>query len=99
MRVHFADIHGLRTRYYVAGSGPALLLIHGVGSSADTWVRCLELLAERHTVYALDLVGHGFTDSTAFGARSPQEVQLQHLFAFAAAMALERFSIVGASFG
>lgn len=99
MRVHFIDVGGIRTRYYAAGAGTPLLLVHGVGSSADAWVRCLERLGRQHAVYALDLVGHGFTDAADLSTRPPQEVQLEHLFGFAAALGLERYSVVGTSFG
>jgi 2-hydroxy-6-oxonona-2,4-dienedioate hydrolase len=99
VKVRFVDVDGIRTRYYMAGAGRPLLLIHGVGSSADTWVRCLEQLGERHAVYAPDLVGHGFSDAVDFAGASPQSVQLHHLFGFVDAMGLDPFAIGGASFG
>ena len=40
-------------------SGPALLLVHGIGDSSDTWRPVVEQLAEHHTVIAPDLLGHG----------------------------------------
>lgn len=42
-------------RYYKAGSGPPLLLLHGLGGSAVVWHRALPLLAKRCTVYAIEL--------------------------------------------
>jgi pimeloyl-ACP methyl ester carboxylesterase len=45
--------------YRMAGSGPALVLIHGITSSSHTWARVLPKLAEHHTVIAPDLLGHG----------------------------------------
>jgi pimeloyl-ACP methyl ester carboxylesterase len=41
------------------GEGPPLLLIHGIGDSSQTWTDILPVLAERHTVIAPDLLGHG----------------------------------------
>ena len=41
------------------GSGPALVFLHGVGSSSATWSAVMDLLADRYTVVALDLLGHG----------------------------------------
>lgn len=41
------------------GSGPAVVLLHGMGSSSATWLRCMELLADRFSVTAVDLLGHG----------------------------------------
>ena len=52
-------LHGHPVAYYAAGSGPVILLIHGITSSADAWRRVIPALAERHTVIAPDLLGHG----------------------------------------
>jgi pimeloyl-ACP methyl ester carboxylesterase len=57
--IQFCTIHGYRRAFVTFGSGPALLLIHGIGDSSDTWRPVLEQLAERHTIVAPDLLGHG----------------------------------------
>ena len=57
--VQYVTIHGYRRAYVKAGSGPALLLIHGIGDSSDTWRPVVEQLAEHYTVIAPDLLGHG----------------------------------------
>jgi pimeloyl-ACP methyl ester carboxylesterase len=57
--VQYVTIHGYRRAYVKAGSGPALLLIHGIGDSSDTWRSVLEELSEHFTVIAPDLLGHG----------------------------------------
>ena len=63
MRASFVPVNGIRTRYYHGGdSGPNLVLVHGVGAAADTWVRNIDALAEHFSVYALDLIGHGYFD-------------------------------------
>lgn len=49
------------TRYAVSGSGPVLVLIHGVGLDMTMWQRALPLLEPRFTVIRYDLVGHGKT--------------------------------------
>ena len=51
------DIEGLRTRYLTGGSGPPLVLVHGVGTSAGEWSWVLPTLARDHLVYAIDLPG------------------------------------------
>ncbi len=43
--VQYVTIHGYRRAYVKAGSGPALLLIHGIGDSSDTWRPVVEQLA------------------------------------------------------
>src|ERR687895_1265397 len=52
-------LHGNRVRYLIAGSGPPLVLVHGITSSADTWADAMRGLARDHTVIAPDLLGHG----------------------------------------
>src|SRR3989449_10319779 len=52
-------LHGHRLSYRSGGSGPVLVLIHGITASAATWDDVLPWLAERHSVVAPDLLGHG----------------------------------------
>jgi len=52
-------LHGHRITYRTAGSGPVLLLIHGIAGSSTTWDDVLPWLAERYCVVAPDLLGHG----------------------------------------
>jgi len=49
------------TRLHVVtrGSGAPIVFLHGMGTSAATWNRCMELLEDRFTVVAPDLLGHG----------------------------------------
>jgi pimeloyl-ACP methyl ester carboxylesterase len=62
MELKTAVIHGHRVGYYKAGRGPTLLLLHGIGGSALTWKRVINRLAERYTVIAPDLLGHGASE-------------------------------------
>ncbi len=56
----FIDVAGRRLRYAVQGDGgSAVLLVHGFGGDLDNWLFNIGALAEAHTVYALDLPGHG----------------------------------------
>ena len=55
---------------------PALLLLHGTGAATHSWRGLLPLLAERHRVVAIDLPGHGFTQTPA-----PQRLSLMGLSA------------------
>jgi len=60
--VQHAAIHGHSVAYRAAGSGPVLLLVHGMAGSSATWRYVLPPLAERFTVIAPDLPGHGESD-------------------------------------
>ncbi|MFD0689384.1 alpha/beta fold hydrolase [Actinomadura fibrosa] len=57
--LEYRDVHGYRRAYRIAGEGPPLLLVHGIGDSSRTWDEVLPGLARRHTVIAPDLLGHG----------------------------------------
>ncbi|MBX3287557.1 MAG: alpha/beta fold hydrolase, partial [Actinobacteria bacterium] len=56
---NFVEIHGHQRAYRICGRGPALLLLHGIGDSSVSWVPLMRPLAERFTVIAPDLLGHG----------------------------------------
>jgi pimeloyl-ACP methyl ester carboxylesterase len=53
------SLHGHRFSYRSAGSGPLLVLLHGIAGSSATWEAVIPWLSERHTVIAPDLLGHG----------------------------------------
>lgn len=91
------ELHGHVVGYRAAGSGPPLVLVHGITSSSDAWREVIPRLAEHHTVIAPDLVGHG---------RSAKPRGDYSLGAYAAGirdllavLGFERGSIVGHSFG
>jgi pimeloyl-ACP methyl ester carboxylesterase len=52
-------LHGSAVTYAEAGSGPLLLLIHGMAGTYENWQEVIEPLARDHTVIAPDLPGHG----------------------------------------
>jgi pimeloyl-ACP methyl ester carboxylesterase len=56
------SIHGRRVSYRLAGRGPLLLLVHGIAGSSETWELPMRRLADRFTVLAPDLPGHGRSD-------------------------------------
>ena len=56
------DFSGARLRYLRAGSGPALILLHGLMGYSFSWRYALPALAPYRTVYAPDLLGAGFSD-------------------------------------
>lgn len=53
------DLHGHQVVYRMAGSGPPVVLVHGMVNSSRHWQKVAERLARTHTVIAPDLVGHG----------------------------------------
>ncbi|NKI34871.1 alpha/beta fold hydrolase [Wenzhouxiangella sp. XN79A] len=57
----FVDVDGFGWHVQQMGRGPALLLLHGTGASTHSWRSLAPVLAQRFTVIAPDLPGHGFT--------------------------------------
>jgi pimeloyl-ACP methyl ester carboxylesterase len=57
--VHAITLHGHTFHYRMAGSGPTLVLLHGVTCSSETWEEIIPPLAKHFTVIAPDLLGHG----------------------------------------
>ena len=69
----FVTAGGLSWHVQMMGGGPAVLLIHGTGASTHSWRDVMPPLAQRFTVVAMDLPGHGFTamPSTSSGLSLP----------------------------
>ena len=53
------EVHGRQMNFIAAGSGPVLLLIHGMAGTCANWESVIEPLAINHTVIAPDFPGHG----------------------------------------
>ncbi|WP_328631006.1 alpha/beta fold hydrolase [Streptomyces sp. NBC_00356] len=93
----FSTVHGYRRAYRIAGEGPAVLLIHGVGASSAHWEDCFASLARRHTVIAPDLLGHG--DSAKPRADYSVAAYANGLRDLLGVLGVERVTLVGHSFG
>ena len=94
---HELELDGHRVSYRIAGSGPALLLLHGIANSSETWERVAPLLSERFTLIAPDLLGHGASASPpgdySLGAHASRARDI------ATALGHERVTVVGHSLG
>ena len=58
----FRTIHGYRRAVRVAGDGPPLVLLHGIGDNSQTWLDIIPHFATKYTVIAPDMLGHGESD-------------------------------------
>jgi esterase len=97
-RDQLAMLNGLRFHYreWGAEAAPPLVLLHGYTSHARTWDTFARALADRCRVFALDQRGHGesgWTDDYA------TERMVEDLAAFAGALRLDRFDLLGLSMG
>jgi len=62
IELQYLTIHGHSRAFIKTGSGPALLLLHGLGCDHTTWLSVIASLSRRYTVIAPDLLGHGKSD-------------------------------------
>src|SRR6476659_9022201 len=62
IEVQYLTIHGHKRAFIKTGTGPALLLLHGLGCDHTTWLPVVAALSRRYTVIAPDLLGHGLSD-------------------------------------
>jgi 2-hydroxy-6-oxonona-2,4-dienedioate hydrolase len=95
----FIDVAGVRTRYLHAGddSLPPLVLLHGSAGHAEAYVRNLDAHSDHFSVWAIDMLGHGFTDRPGH----PLEVAhyVEHLLAFLDTIGADSVHLSGESLG
>ncbi len=91
------ELHGRRVIYRVAGSGPPVVLIHGMLNSSSHWRRVALNLASEYTVIAPDLIGHG--DSAAPRGDYSLGAHAASIRDLLAAIGVDRATIVGHSLG
>ena len=93
----YLELEGSWIRYAVGGGGPPVLLVHGWLSSSRIWERLAGRLAQRFTVYSLDLTGFGESDKplAGYGVRNGSRL----LYAFCAHFGLSRAGVIGHDLG
>jgi len=99
VKAAFCDIAGLRTRYFISGTGPLLVLVHPVGYPAEIWTRNIDALSTSFTVIAPDLPGQGHSEAPARWEVPPHWAMAEHLVRLVELLGHEQFSVVGSSMG
>ena len=94
----FVKTDGLNWHVEEMGQGPTILLVHGTAASIHSWRDVLPLLAESYHVVAIDLPGHGQTDSLA-SSNFKLESMGNGIAAVMRAMNIEPEIVVGHSAG
>jgi 2-hydroxy-6-oxonona-2,4-dienedioate hydrolase len=97
LRQHFVDAGGIRTRVLEAGSGPALVMIHGTGGHLEAYARNVRALSAHYRVVLYDMVGHGYSDKP--DRPYTIDVLSDHLVAVLDALGIERANLSGESIG
>ncbi len=93
----FADVDGVRMHYVTGGSGSPVVLVHGWPQTWYGWWPIMPRLAERHTVYAIDLPGLG--DSTGAAKSYDKATLARYVHALTTKLGLQKPSIVGHDLG
>jgi pimeloyl-ACP methyl ester carboxylesterase len=91
------ELHGHRVIYRIAGDGPPVVLIHGMVNSSKHWEQAAQRLADRYTVIAPDLLGHG--DSAAVRGDYSLGAHACSIRDLLATIGIDRATIVGHSLG
>jgi 2-hydroxy-6-oxonona-2,4-dienedioate hydrolase len=90
-------IYGAKVHYAEAGSGPTVILLHGLGGSWQNWAFNIAPLAAKYRVIALDQIGFGKSDKPMINYRIGTYVDF--LDQFYKQLKIERASLVGNSMG
>jgi pimeloyl-ACP methyl ester carboxylesterase len=95
---YFTRSDGSRLRYFTAGSGPALVLMHTIRTQLDYFHRVVPQLWDSFTVYALDLPGMGWSDIVP-GARYEERDLRAAVVEFVTDLDLHDVTLAGESLG
>jgi pimeloyl-ACP methyl ester carboxylesterase len=91
------QIKGHTIFYIVKGEGKPLILIHGYGAGMWVWEKQIDFLSQFYRVYALDLIGHGFSDRPKI-PYTP-EAYIYFLRDFMDGVGIEKAILIGNSMG
>ncbi len=96
----FVDLHStnLRLRVLSVGSGPDLVLLHGVSLAAAIWAPWLHEL-EGYRIHLIELPGHGLSDPFSYRVGSVREHSIRLLDDLFDSLDLEAPSVIGHSLG
>jgi pimeloyl-ACP methyl ester carboxylesterase len=92
------DLDGARMRYLRAGSGPALILVHGLLGYSFSWRYTMPALAPYASVYAPDMLGAGFSDRPV-GLDHSMRGTAKRLLRFVRNLGISSFDLLGTSHG
>ncbi|MFP5262360.1 MAG: alpha/beta fold hydrolase [Blastocatellia bacterium] len=93
----FATIYGAKIHYLEAGSGPAVILLHGLGGDVSNWFATIGPLSEKYRVIVPDQIGFGRSDKPMINYRVGTLVDF--LDALYKELKIERATLVGNSLG
>src|SRR5688500_16308723 len=95
--VRWVTVDGVRLRYVVPGSGPALVLLHTLRTQLDLFQKVILPLSRRYKVYAVDLPGHGHSDTPRVAYTA--DLFMDKIAGFLEQLGIEQAVLVGESIG
>jgi len=93
----YVTVYGAKIHYVEAGTGPVLILLHGLADDTTVWEAVIAPLARSHRVIALDQIGFGRSDKPLLNYRVGTFVDF--LAGFLKELGIERASLIGNSLG
>jgi len=95
----FTDVNGYRIRYLEDGppDGKILILLHGIGASAERWSRVFPTLSRDYRVIAPDIIGFGYSDKPA--VEYTMDFFIDFFRSFLDNLGISKASIIGSSLG
>jgi 2-succinyl-6-hydroxy-2,4-cyclohexadiene-1-carboxylate synthase len=93
------EINGVSYSYTDTGEGQTILLLHGFTGSKETWSNVISKLKQNFRVIAIDLLGHGETESPLQDERYVMEAAAKDIKAFMDQMQIDWVHLLGYSMG
>jgi pimeloyl-ACP methyl ester carboxylesterase len=91
------EFNGKKLKYYDSGSGAVIVLLHGYLESSLSWGQFAVKLAENHRVLAIDLPGHGLSETN--GEVHSMEYMANSIYFILSELKIEKVFIIGHSLG
>ena len=93
-----AEVDAGQIHYFRTGTGPPLLLLHGLLGGSFCWRGNMEAFSRRHTVFAVDLPGHGENDAPC-DLDCSMTAQVGRILSLSERLNLQEMDVVGCSWG
>ena len=95
----YLELGGMEVRYRDEGEGPAVVLLHGVCASLETWDGWTEKMKENYRVIRIDIPGFGLTGPAPDKSQYKIENSVEFLDEFVSHLGIDEFYLVGNSLG
>ncbi len=97
MEYQYVEVDGSKIRYIKTGSGPTLVLLHTLRTQLDMWQKIIPELSNDFTVYAMDHIGHGFSEIAK--TEYTPEVFRNYVAGFMDVLDINDVTVIGESIG